>query len=244
MRCRWFRSGLSCALLCALLLSCLPACASGSTDATSVLEPVRLLNSLNFELETIVGTKVWCLGIYGDTRYSDLGIGFLVSNHNMLLVSTEMDPLSYAVLDGALPPASDDGAEVLVYGTVSEFGEARDVFVAHPTPLITVEKYHVLNREVSTGIWEDTFLPTVAGGLSTLLAPSQRVGADDAPEGTKPAEGDRALIIGGGVDAVHNHAHYAETIKRDYLGLRALGFTASQIFSSASAARLSLNLFL
>jgi hypothetical protein len=215
-------------MVCVLLLSALPACTQ-SDDATEVLEQVYLLNELSFEFEELIGQKVWCLGVYGDTRFSDLGIAFLVADYDMLMVDERMNEHSYAVLDGDLPPTSANGAEMLVYGTVSEFGEAYDAFVSHPTPLISVEKHHILQENAVTEDWENRFIETFTGGVAALIAPQARVTADDAPEGTKPTDCDRALILSGGIDAANDKPRYKDNIKLKYAKLKELGFPVDHI---------------
>ena len=103
-------------VLAVLLVPAVPSCALfPPEDAAEVLEDVYLLNELDFELESLIGESIWCLGIYGDTHFSDIGVGFLVLDYDMLVVDEEMDPHSFAVLDGDLPPSGYDGAEMLVY---------------------------------------------------------------------------------------------------------------------------------
>ncbi len=228
MRNQRFRRALPLLFVCVLLLSALPGCTQ-SDDATEVLEQVYLLNELSFEFEELIGQKVWCLGVYGDTRFSDLGIGFLVTDYDMLMVDEVLEEHSHAILDGDLPPAGNDGDELLVFGEVSEFGEAYDVFVAEPTPLITVEKHIVLTEDARNDSWEDSLATALAGEVAALLAPEVRVAAADAPEGTKPSDCDRALILSGGVDRKNNHDRYADNIKLKYAKMKELGFPVGHI---------------
>ena len=228
MRCHWFRRALPPLIVVVLLLSGLPACTT-SDNASEVLERVYLLNELSFEFEELMGEKVWCLGIYGDTRFSDLGVGFLVLDYDMLMVDEELEEHGHAILDGDLPPAGNDGDELLVLGEVSEFGEAHGVFVSEPTPLITVESYHVLRKDARTESWEDSFISAFTGEMAALFAPTVRVTASDAPVGTKPTDCDRALILSGGIDAKNNKPRYQDNIKLKYAKLKELGFPVGHI---------------
>lgn len=221
---------LSLLILIVLLLSAVPSCALFPPgDAAEVLEQVYMLNELDFELDSLVGEKVWCLGVYGDTRFSDMGVGFLVLDYDMLVVDEEMDPHSFAVLDGGLPPAVNNGDEMLVYGEVQDFQEVYDAFVVDPAPLITVEDFVVLHTDAETDSWQDTFLEMVAAGITGLLAPGAGVSAQDAPEATRPSNCDRALIISGGVDDANNRPRYKENVRLKYERLRELGFDEDQI---------------
>jgi hypothetical protein len=225
----WFKRPLSCLLGVILLLSTVPACKS-SESAAEALQSVYLLNRLSLELQDTIGQKVWCLGVYGDTRFSDLGIGFLVLNYDMLLVDEAMARHSYAVLDGNLPPAANNGDEILVYGEVKEFGDAYGAFAAEPTSLITVEDYHVLHEDARTENWEDTFIDILAGQALALFAPSATLLAQNAaPAGTKPSDCDRALILSGGIDDTQNQPRYKTNIMLKYAKLKELGFTNGQI---------------
>jgi len=213
-----------------LLLSTVPSCVLfPPQDASESLAPVYMLNELDLELDSLVGQKVWCLGVYGDSRFSDLDTGFLVLDYDMLIVDEEMGPHSFAVLDGNMPPPVNNGDEVLVYGEVQYFDQAYDVFTADPTPLITIEDYHVLHTNAETGTWQDSFLDAVAGAVTGLLAPGASVSAQDTPEAAKPSDCDRALIISGGVDDANNRPRYKENIKLKYERLRDLGFDDDQI---------------
>lgn len=221
---------LSLLILATLLLPVASSCALFPPgNAAEVLEQVYMLNELDFELDTLIGQKVWCLGVYGDTRFSDMDVGFLVLDYDMLVVDEEMDPHSFAVLDGDLPPPVNNGDEMLVYGEVQSFEEAYEAFTVDPTPLISVEDFIVLHTDAETGSWQDTFLQSVTGAIAGLLAPRSDVSAQAAPEALRPSNCDRALIISGGVDDANNRPRYKENIRLKYERLRDIGFGEYQI---------------
>lgn len=72
-------------LVIALLLPVLLGCV-GREKQEIELEPVISLPQLNFELEDLLGEKVWVPGFYGDDRFTGDGVGFLVADFYMLMV--------------------------------------------------------------------------------------------------------------------------------------------------------------
>jgi len=208
-----------------VLVSFLQGCV-GPAKPEQKLDSVILLPQLNFEIEDFIGEKVWALGIYGDDRFTGDGAGFLVVNFHLLKIDEELPAHSFARLDGELPPYNMNGAAVLVYGEVKDFAQTYSVFTLLPTPLITVEKYHILTPPQEVDRTGQTFSSLFAGvGLFT----AKGVLAQGGAAGTKAKDCDRALIISGGVDANNNHARYKDNVIGKYKKLNELGFSDKQI---------------
>jgi len=207
-----------------VLLSLLLGCAGPATPGRE-LQPVVLLPQLNFELEDFVGEEVWSWGFYGDDGFTGDGIGFLVLNFHMLRIDEKLADHSFARLDGDLPPPEMNGAEILVYGKVKDFAQTYDAYTILPTPLITVESYHIVTPPEEVAGREPGLLPFFAA-VNPLQATKVLA---QAAAGTKAQACDRALIISGGVDDNNNHARYRENIKAKYKRLKELGFSDDQI---------------
>lgn len=208
-----------------VLLSFLLGCA-GPREAEQELDSVVLLPQLNFELEDFIGKKISALGFYGDARFTGDGVSFLVLDFYRLIVDEKLPNDSFARLDGDLPTYDMNGAELLVYGEVKDFGQTYNVYTILPTPLITVERYHIVTppQEVGGGTQN---LSSLFAGLS--LSPATTVLAQGAvATGTEAKDCDRALIISGGVDANNNYVRYKDNIVGKYKKLKELGFTDNQ----------------
>jgi len=235
-------------LLSSLLVVTLPGCrpapaptlpALEPDDASQVLSPVYLLPQLNFELEELIGEKIWAMGYYADASFSKDGVGFLVLNPASLMVDERLPEHSLARLDGELPPVpagyfgpgSDpfDGILILVYGEVKDYGDTYVVYTIQPTPLITVEESHILSMPAKSQGWGESFLGNILGAIpSEGIFPTGEALAQGAA-GTRASACDRALIISGGVDANNNHPRYRNNVIAKYRKLRALGFNDNQI---------------
>ncbi len=226
-----------------LLVTTLPSCrltpAPEQEDASQVLSPVYSLPQLNFELDELIGEKVWAMGYYGDTSFSDDGVAFLVLNPASLIVDEKLPEHSFARLDGELPPVptgyfgpgSDpfDGIIVLVYGEVKDYAETYGVFTVQPTPLITVEEYHIKSMPARSQGWGESLFHIISGiMLPEDIFPIGEALAQEAG-GTRATACDRALIISGGIDANNNRPRYRDNVIAKYRRLRALGFNDNQI---------------
>jgi hypothetical protein len=183
---------------------------------------------LNFDLADFIGQKVWSWGYYGDGRFSESGVGYLVLNYEMMLVDEELEEESFIRLDGQLPPADVNSAEILVYGEVKDFGDTYNAFTVQPTPLITVEKYYVLDNSGTARDWQDSIIVTWLPRLKEFFT-GKAAYAAEAATGTRAGDCDRSLIISGGVDDNNNHPRYKDNIIGKYKKMKELGFTDDQI---------------
>jgi len=183
-----------------------------------------MLPQLNFEMPELLGKKAWVLGFFGDSSFSLDGAGFLVLNYNMLLVDEELGEHSFARLDGNLPPGKQNGAEILVYGEVKDFAESYDAFTRRSTPLISVEKYYVLNQPSGPGEWGNPFDIVK---LIELIPAAPALA--EAAAGTRASNCDRALIISGGIDDNNNRPRYKDNIIAKFNKMIDLGFSKDQI---------------
>ncbi len=182
------------------------------------LEEITSVPRLTFMLDEYFGTKTWTLGVYGDERTTNDGVGFLVLDYSSLLANTILPAHSFIRLDGELPPYTMDGAEILVYGEVKNFSDTYGTFTLHPTPLITVERYHVLTEDY--------------GGKSMLFPSSivQEGSLGFALNGEgSDSGGDRGTIICGTADDNNQKERYEEDIKAKYKKLRELGLSDDEI---------------
>ena len=50
-------------------------------------EPVMLIAPLTFEYESLIGTKIWVAGYYGDGSHTADGVGFLLDNYIRLIAN-------------------------------------------------------------------------------------------------------------------------------------------------------------
>jgi hypothetical protein len=229
-------------LLIAMVATPFSGCGGGGGPEEIELENVILLPQLNFELTDFIGEKVWTVGFYGDENFTGDGVAFLVLNFNMLMVDEVLPAHSFARLDGNLPPADMNSAEILVYGEVKDFAQTYGAVTIEPTPLVTVEEYFILTAPSSEGEWGDSYLlasmmedtPTMEASAegSYLLSSMMEIAPTTeafAATGTKPQDCDRALIISGGVDENNNHQRYRDNVIAKYKKLKELGFTDEQI---------------
>ncbi len=200
---------------------------SGTNDAAAVLSRVVQIPELNFELADYIGQKIWGWGYYGDGRFSERGVGFLVRSYNMLLVDERMQYEDFIRLDGKLPPAAVNGAEILVYGEVKDFGNTYDAFTMQPTPLITVENFYVLNEAGGIRPWQESLILSWWQGLKDFFAGGVAYAQEAA--GTRAGDCDRSLIISGGVDDNNNHPRYKDNVIAKYKKMKDLGFSDNQI---------------
>lgn len=191
-------------------------------------EDVWLLNELNYGLEMIIGQRVWALGIFGDARISGDGLAFLVENFESLLSDEELEEHTFARLRGELPGNDMSGAEVLVYGEVQDYAKAMNDPESPPVPLITVEKYEIINPPKDLEEWENPFEFIVAF-FKKLFTPSVAIADEAAPAGNQATPNDRAVVLSGGINAHNNHARYKDNVILKYNRLRQLGFTPEQI---------------
>lgn len=146
-----------------------------------------------------------------------------------------------------------NSAEILVYGEVKDFAQTYDAFTILPTPLITVEEYHILSSPVGLGDWQDPLtlsaainpspatqdlaFEAVVVGQGPLLPTAQIVHFQTetglaqavATKGTPAKECDRALIISGGFDSNNNRAMFQCEVRKKYKKLVELGFNDDQI---------------
>lgn len=196
------------------------------------LEPVVSLSQLNFELEDFIGEKVWVLGFYGDDRITGDGVGFLVLDFYMLIIDKPLSPHSFVRLDGNLPPYEMNSAEVLVYGEVKDFAATYNAFCVSPTPLITVEDYHLVTppewggaeRSFSLSLGSSLSFSSAFTGVKGLFSTVLDYFFVDAQKNNN-----RALIISGGVDKNSNHARYKDEVAATHKKLKDLGYTDDQI---------------
>lgn len=209
-----------------LLTSCTPP-EPDDEFTESPLTPVFSIAQLNYELDGFVGKKVWVSGYYGDNRISGRDYGYLVTDFDLLLVGARLPDHSCVLLDGGLPGHNLTGAEILFYGEVKDFADTYDLFVLEPTPLITVEEYHVSTQPVKpAGLAHSLSDPSSLTAASNGLADTTGASAQAA---RKPTAGDRALILSGGVDAKNNYDRYRANVIMTYNKLIELGFDHSQI---------------
>jgi hypothetical protein len=208
-----------------------------NSPATALLESVMLLNQLYFEYADRIGEKIWVLGYYGNTDVNGDGLGFLVDNMLRLEVDEQFAHHSFARLDGALPPDSWHGNQILVYGEVLDYASATGKFTMNATPMISVEKYELVSLSTNERSWQDSFitpdLPTITmaktpatfvlDGVPLLAKTSQR-----AP-GTQAQACDRSIIISGGVDDSNNHQRYIDNVIAKFNKMKDLGFNDDQI---------------
>lgn len=193
----------------------------------SELEVVISLPHLNFELETYIGEKVWVSGFYGDDRFTDDGVGFLVSDFDTLMINESLPLHSFARLDGDLPPYEMNSAEILVYGEIKDFAETYNVFTLLPTPLITVEEYHMVTPPAWGAEISFSSSSTHSSGLFRVV---RDYFIHTGPnKGTRAKKCDRAIIICGGSDKNNERRRYKEDITAKYTKLKELGFSDDQI---------------
>jgi hypothetical protein len=196
------------------------------------LDPVIMLRQLNFELADFLGKKVWALGAYADGRFSGDGVGFLVHDFTWLITSERLPDHSFARLDGDLPPGELNGAEVLVFGEVKDFGQTHGKFTLQPTPIITVERYHLISPPVPPGTKTDwrgnSYYEKTLSAIDNFFS-TDEVMAQGAATGTRASDCDRALIISGGVDESNNHSRYERGVAAKFKKLKELGFSDDQI---------------
>jgi hypothetical protein len=226
----WMGIAVLVVLLAALLL---PSSACGPRGKVLLeREPAVLLNELNYDLENWLGKKVWVLGFYGDERISGDGIAFLVLDFNSLLIDEALEEHTFARLVGDnLPPYDMTGAEIIVYGEVQDYGEVYNDPNSSSVPLIDVERYHVLNepQEQVQAIDRNNFSAPLIDAIRDYFRVPVVLAREDAPEGTNVSEGDRTLIISGGINAQNNEERYRDNIKAKYKKMRELGLSADQI---------------
>lgn len=211
-----------------LFLISLPSVSAVQAELPEGLDPVLNLAELDFEFKEFLGKKVWVMGYYGDNRFTGDGVGFLVRDFHLLQVDEELPPHSFARLDGKIPPYSENGAEILVFGRVKDFGKTYNAFTTKPTPLVTVEEYYILTppklKQMSKNNRSKQFF-TEKNFFRTELA-----FADGEPsKGTKASPCDRALVISGGIDDNNNKKRYKDNLIAKYKRLKELGFTDDQI---------------
>ncbi|MFC1917096.1 hypothetical protein ACFLXH_00380 [Chloroflexota bacterium] len=199
-----------------------------ANDATEVLSRVVQIPQLNFELADFIGQKVWTWGFYGDGRFSERGVGFLVLNYNMMLVDERLGQEGFIRLDGKMPPSGVNSAEILIYGEIKDFGKTYGAFTMQPTPLLTVEEYYVLDDTGGVRSWQESallsWLTRIKDFFDTGIAY-----AEEAAGGTKASACDRSLIISGGIDDNNNKPRYKDNVVAKYKKMKELGFTDGQI---------------
>ncbi|MFH1407101.1 MAG: hypothetical protein ABIH01_03755 [Candidatus Omnitrophota bacterium] len=205
-------------------------------EAPKGLEKKVSIQEANFELKDLIGEKVWVSGYYGDKRFTGDGVAFLVTSFHLLVIDEQLPHHSFIRLDGALPPDTDNGAEILVYGEVKDFGAAYRVFTVSPTPLITVEKYKVITpspfRKMNMQERFRDFLKKKMRKGKKVFEMQSAFAWGNPPQPPKPQiikPCDRALIISGGVDANNNHVRYRDNMIAKFKKLKELGFTDAQI---------------
>ena len=145
---------------------------------------------------------------------------------HVLIIDEPLAPHSFARHDGDLPPYEMNSAEILFYSEVKDFGETYNAYTVFPTPLLTVEEYHLVtppafkeaNLSLNSSL-SNTF--TRVKELFSAVLGSFFVNAQQ--------NRDRALIISGGVDKNSNHARYKEEVVAAYKKLKDLGYTDDQI---------------
>ena len=209
---------------------------------TAEFRPIYRLPILYSKLPDLTGQKIWAVGYYGDPSFAHGDVAFLVEDFDMLLVNRVIPRESFARLDGNIPSPGMSGRAILVYGTLKDFGQTyRDLYAANPTPLITVEKYEVLDvkgdgKELIDYLAWSPYWDRLIGSAGTIqlvsflsgpLSPgriAQPADAEAAEAGTQAKDCDRALIISGGVDNAQNHSHYADNVKAMYEKMLALGY--------------------
>lgn len=177
------------------------------------LDVVISLSHLNFNLEQYTGEKIWVSGFYGDEHFTGDGVSFLVSDFDTLMVNEPLPPHSFARLDGDVPPSAVNGAEVLVYGEVKDFGAVYNAYTLLPTPLITVEDYIITQESSFTLTYKVSF------ATPTKMQPS----------GTKAKKCDKAIVVCGGSDDNNDRRRYKDDITAKVKKLRELGFSDDQI---------------
>jgi len=85
---------------------------SGCTGQGKPRDVVSLI-TLNFELEDFIGKKIWTSGFYGDGSFTGDGVGFLVTDFDMLIVNEKLPDHRFARLDGELPPYDMSGEAII-----------------------------------------------------------------------------------------------------------------------------------
>ncbi len=202
---------------------------SGAAPSPDVpLENVLLTAPLDFELASLLGTRVWALGIYNGPLSTGAVEGYLLARADLVQRDEQLPAHTFARLNGMLPPDSEEGAELIVYGMVKDYATETGASVLAPTALITVEKYKVVTPAGTADDVNDDF----AGASKPQVVPTQPTPPplpDVGPVGTAPGPCDRALILSGGIDANNNHARYKQNIERAVSKLKALGFSNAQI---------------
>ena len=214
---------------------------------SEALEDFALLAQLYFELEDLIGKKVWALGYYGDDRFTGDGVAFLVDIFNRLLVDEQLPHHSFARLDGDLPPYEMNGTEILVYGEVKDFTEVYGKKTMLPTPLITVEQYYQLDSYSGAMDWDKALSSSPPSSspvaslqwwnplsftpipLSGIFPAELTPGTVNNADANKPGDCDRALVISGGVDANNNHSRYKDNVEAKFKKLTELGFSKEHI---------------
>jgi hypothetical protein len=215
---------------------------SDNSVKASALEPAMLLNELYFEYANQIGDKVWVVGFYGNTTVNSDGAGFLVDNMLRLEVDEQFSHHSFARVDGALPPDSWHGNQILVYGEIKDYVVETGDTDNQPTPLITVEKYELVSLSSPDRSWEDSFItPDILGDVGNKLAAKKEplINYVDQPKampifakrapGTQAQACDRSIIISGGINRSNNHQRYIDNVVAKFNKMKELGFDDDQI---------------
>jgi len=218
--------------------------AVGNTVSVARMETSLFLNQLYFEYANRIGEKVWVLGFFGNSQFNKDGMGYLVDNTLHLQVDEVMPHHSFARLNGTLPPDNWQGNLILAYGEINDYATVSGTTIDNPIPLLTVEKYELVNTFIQQNTWNNTLLPpdlapdnihpvarqvilTLPQVLSEInLKPKQSMQKNP---GTQAQDCDRTVIISGGVNENSNYGRYKDNVVAKYNKMKEFGFTDDQI---------------
>ena len=171
-------------------------------------------------------------------------MGYLVENTLHLQVDEEMPHHSFARLNGALPPDNWQGNLILAYGEINDYATVSGTTTNDPIPLLTVEKYELVNTFVQQNTWNNTLLPPDLAPEN--IHPVARPEVLTEPlvfseinltqnkrmqkgSGTQAQDCDRTVIISGGVNENSNYGRYKDNVVAKYNKMKEFGFTDDQI---------------
>lgn len=215
-----------------------------NTVSPSKMETSLFLNQLYFEYANRIGEKVWVLGFFGNSQFNKDGMGYLVENMLHLQVDEELPHHSFARLNGTLPPDNWQGNLILAYGEINDYATISGTTTINPIPLLTIEKYELVNTFVQQNTWNNTLLPPDLAPENIHPVATQEMVTEplllaekdltqtqrlQKNPGTKAQDCDRTVIISGGVNESSNYGRYKDNVVAKYNKMKEFGFTDDQI---------------